>query len=61
MTERTKSVIKTNLNTDIPDNNTKLVSPADVRENVIDLVDSLQKIITTESETISAEKEPTRS
>ena len=57
MTERTKSIIKTNLNADIPDNNLKLVSPADVRENVIDLVDSLQKIITTESETISTEKE----
>ena len=41
MTQRTKAGLQTNLNTDLADNSTGDISAADVRDNLINMTDSL--------------------
>jgi len=45
MTIRSKSVLINNINNDLADNNAGLISAADVRNNMVDIVDSINQIV----------------
>ena len=45
MAEKQKETLKTHINADLADNNAGLISAADVRQNLIDAVDSINMIV----------------
>lgn len=57
MTIKTKTDLISEQNSRLPDNITHLINPADVREPLNNIVDSLQQVFTTHSEVLNTNKE----
>lgn len=45
MTVRSKTELTTNINNDLADNNAGLISAADIRNNMLDIVDSINQVV----------------